>query len=519
MIRIFVFLAGLGSLSAQAATFTPTRFDDPPPDGCAVGDCSLREAVIDADQTTDSDTIVLGAGTYAITLSGNDNSEETGDLDITSDLIIQGQAGAVIDGQNQGRVLDIRDDANVRIENLRITNADTSLATNGTLNGGGLQINGGSLTVQGVEFVANSAQTLGGAMYLFGGATVLIEDSVFSQNQAQNGAAFHTASGTTPSTITVRNTLFVQNTASQRGGAANLTGGQTDVTFEQVTFDRNSGQTGGGALTFLTRSLTMDGIVATQNTAPAGDGGFLVVPGTAQAKTVSLRNAIIEENSADDGAAIDFADQDDSLTLAHVSLVGNIAANDGGALFINGGTIQIDNATFSGNQADDGGAIRAIFDGDVTLRHITVSGNTASAGTALSVLGSDSLTLTLGNLILDGDCALTGSQNSIVSAGGNLEGPGDTCTLADASDLVGASASQLGLLPLRDNPGATPTIELTADSEARGRGVTSICNAVMEDQLFQSRDGVCNAGAVESETLFRDSFEIVRSLGSGVEFE
>jgi hypothetical protein len=34
---------------ASAATLTPTRTDDPPPDGCAPEDCSLREAVEEAD--------------------------------------------------------------------------------------------------------------------------------------------------------------------------------------------------------------------------------------------------------------------------------------------------------------------------------------------------------------------------------------------------------------------------------------------------------------------------------------
>ena len=37
--------------AAHAGTFNVTRTDDPIPDGCKVNDCSLREAVIDADQT------------------------------------------------------------------------------------------------------------------------------------------------------------------------------------------------------------------------------------------------------------------------------------------------------------------------------------------------------------------------------------------------------------------------------------------------------------------------------------
>ncbi|MGI9290086.1 MAG: hypothetical protein ACR2QG_02275, partial [Gammaproteobacteria bacterium] len=74
--------------AAQAATFNVTRTDDPVPDGCAVNDCSLREAVIDADQTAAEDMIVLPAGVYLIDFSVEfDNSPEVGDLDISTDMV------------------------------------------------------------------------------------------------------------------------------------------------------------------------------------------------------------------------------------------------------------------------------------------------------------------------------------------------------------------------------------------------------------------------------------------------
>ena len=43
-------LAALAAFSGEgwAETFVVTRFDDPLPDTCAVGDCSLREAAIAA---------------------------------------------------------------------------------------------------------------------------------------------------------------------------------------------------------------------------------------------------------------------------------------------------------------------------------------------------------------------------------------------------------------------------------------------------------------------------------------
>ena len=58
----------LAAPRAQAAEILVTRHDDPPPDGCAPGDCSLREAVIDANSTVDLEVIHLSAGTYELTI-------------------------------------------------------------------------------------------------------------------------------------------------------------------------------------------------------------------------------------------------------------------------------------------------------------------------------------------------------------------------------------------------------------------------------------------------------------------
>lgn len=78
---------------AHAQTFTVTKTDDSA-DGVCDADCSLREAIIAANESEGPDTIILGPGHYLLTLSGS--SEDlgvTGDLDITSDITIQG-AGA-----------------------------------------------------------------------------------------------------------------------------------------------------------------------------------------------------------------------------------------------------------------------------------------------------------------------------------------------------------------------------------------------------------------------------------------
>ncbi len=59
------------------------------------GPGTLRQAILDANQTAQPDTINLPVGNYVLKLSGADeNASATGDLDITEELTIFGAAQA-----------------------------------------------------------------------------------------------------------------------------------------------------------------------------------------------------------------------------------------------------------------------------------------------------------------------------------------------------------------------------------------------------------------------------------------
>jgi len=489
---------------AHAASFNVTRMDDPVPDGCNVNDCSLREAVIAADQTQVKDTIVLPAGTYLIDLTGSDNSENTGDLDISTDMEFVG-APSIIDGQALGRIMDIKSDANVTLRNLTLRNANTSLATNGSLNGGALQIDGGSLTLDAVTFDGNSTQTLGGAVYIREDTVVNIDDCIFSDNSGGSGAAIHASSG-----VAIRNSVFEGNSAGNRG-IVYLAGTTSDSVLEGVTFNQNLATGAAGAILFLGRKLKIDGMVATDNESSGNNGGVLFVSGTSHDKQVEIVNALFDGNKAADGGAIYFSSAGDLLDIQHSSFVSNVATDDGGALYLAGGLLDVTNDTFSGNQASgDGGAIYMFGSTVLTMLHATLTGGSASRGNALYInLTSGTPSAELANNLIDGDCDVSDAAD-MISLGGNIEVTGDSCALNDSSDLVNQSKAQLGLLPLADNSGGAPTHKLNATSVARGQGELASCELVKIDQLFEKRGSPCNSGADESDTVFRDSFEAVK---------
>src|SRR5512146_1444283 len=92
---MFAFLLALLPACAGAMDFTVTRGDDPAPNGCQPGDCSLREAVMVANALPGTDRIILPAGLYQLTISGNAADDAAvGDLDIDDNVEVLGAGAA-----------------------------------------------------------------------------------------------------------------------------------------------------------------------------------------------------------------------------------------------------------------------------------------------------------------------------------------------------------------------------------------------------------------------------------------
>ncbi|HJX29001.1 MAG TPA: hypothetical protein VJ885_13905, partial [Thermoanaerobaculia bacterium] len=115
-----------------AVLFTTTT--DAASDGACDVDCSLRDAVIAANDQAGADVIILRAGTYAIGLPGaGEDLAETGDLDIRDDLTIIGDSAesTILIGA-QDRVFDVHSGSSLELVDL-------------TVRGGNVQGNGGGI--------------------------------------------------------------------------------------------------------------------------------------------------------------------------------------------------------------------------------------------------------------------------------------------------------------------------------------------------------------------------------------
>ncbi|MCU0878189.1 MAG: Ig-like domain-containing protein, partial [Pirellulaceae bacterium] len=475
------------------ATFTVNSFLDTVDadlfDGVAQdseGRTTLRAAVMQANSTVGNDTIVVPAGTIALTLANPvgfpiEDGSMAGDLDAYSGQItIQGagQGETILDASALGdRVFETHGTAGFSLFDLTITGG-TALQSSPL---GGTMINRGRSTLTNVEILDSYAFGVGGAIL----------------NQ--------TVTGLPVATLTISNSTFVGNVSDQGGGA--ITNFSGSLSIFNSTFRDNVGLLDGGAIVTQFGSFSVQGSIFENNAVDATNSGG----GAISSRTF---NALVEANTfqgneAYTGGAIQAFDR---MLIRRNTFVENQSVTHGGALLLPSAAVNlahdVSNNTFSGNLAgQSGGAIRT--QAWSTFLNNTVTANVASGG----VGGVDnefghSSTRFQNNLIAGNfaefPTALVTSDaaGTLTSLGGNLIGDATGVGgLGGIGDQAGTSAAPINPLlgPLADNGGPTRTHALLAGSPAidRGRNTT----ALTIDQRGQPRpfNGVFDIGAFESQ--------------------
>ena len=200
-----------------------------------------------------------------------------------------------------------------------------------------------------------------------------------------------------------------------------------------------------------------------------------------------------------------------TTTLTDCTIAGNSATGNGGGL-VNRGVLNLVECTVSGNTAGSGGG--GMFNNSqASLTACTISGNTAGSpgggGLYEGVSGSDGATL--GDTIVAGNAGIGGSAGDIggpdagnVTGTFNLIGTGGSggITGGTGGDIVLASLAGLGLAPLGNYGGPTPTIALLPGCLAIDAGSNNLIpSGINTDQRGQPRvvNGSVDIGAFESQ--------------------
>lgn len=360
-----------------AINTTADGADKTPGDGQCETDslqCTLRAAIQETNALGGPDSITVPGGTYTLTGASGENMGASGDLDITSNLTIEG-AGAgqtIVDAAQLDRAFDVVDGgATVSISGLTMRNGRSD-----PNDGGGVH-NEGTLTLSNVS-IENSHGDDGGAIVNFGTATVL--DSVLKNNTAADtgGAIIN------HSALTVRRTAIDTNTAPMGGGGVNNLGNATiseslfahgrtnsgngagllsfgEAGLTNVTFSDNEASQNGGAIASES-SLALSNVTITDNSAGFYGGGLY----TNNSGTQS-RNTIIAGNTG--GSA-----PDQCYGSGGYISQGNNISSDASCLYLAGGDRENTNPML-GPLANNGGPTQthALLDGSVAINGTTTN--------------------------------------------------------------------------------------------------------------------------------------------------
>jgi hypothetical protein len=291
---------------AQAATLTVgSTADTTGATDCAVAtntDCTLRDAIEDANADPGS-TITFASGlTGAITLNGTELPQITG-----YSTVIQGPSGGItIDGDHSSRIFNVSA-TDVTLSRLTVTHGSIT----GT--GGGIYLQAGQLTLSNAVVSDNDATSHGGGISVNTG-TLSVDSSTISGNDAgENGGGLYTEASSAgvggAGAATVLNSTISGNNSDSYGGGAYFNYQSSPTVSNSTIYDNGAVDAGGGLYHFgepNDTGLVVTGSTITHNTAARGGGVGSF--GSGLGPQPRLRNTIVAGNTSPDGADVSATD-------------------------------------------------------------------------------------------------------------------------------------------------------------------------------------------------------------------
>lgn len=388
----------------------------------ANGTCTLRAAINAALNSPTAKVISVPAGTIQLTSQLP--------LSISKGLEIHGdcQARTVLDGMQKTRVIEITAGPTT-LSHLTIQNGST---TNDS--GAGISIDAGTTTFTTTLrnlVVQNNVNTIGTSGMAIGG-----------------GIGVHAKDSTSQAIVNLSDSTIAHNTNTGGNGGGIGLWFNTHANITNCTISDNKASGYGGGLSSHSGSLNVSQSLFTTNSS-AGEGGGLFI------------DQYAGENS----------------TVSNVTFFAN-TADSGGAIYVGGMSMTINNSTFAENHSTSpwyGGALAGMAVG------IAVKNSVFSSNFSNGILAH---------------CKGTGNL-PVTSDGSNLsDADSSDCHLSAAGDLPGQIV-KLGTL--QDNGGASKTMALLADSPGVDAANPSTCAAEDQRGVARLADGKCDMGAFETQ--------------------
>ena len=383
-------VSGALAPAAHAATFNVDVPGDGPASVCGPGNCTLRDAIVEANSPSHPglDHITFDPSLSTVTLTA-------GSIPVTEALSIEGpgQAQLAVDANDASRIFNVYTsvDVPVSISGLSLVDGKSPGAPTGPyFDGGAIVSDGADLTIEDSTISSSYATAKGAAISSSGdlaitGSTITDNVSLYKAGGIYSGGDLTI----TDSSITGNKTKKfhgggVLAIAGSAGDDITITG--SDITGNQTGTVSGLGQGGG---IYSQGPLTITDSHINGNTAGGDGGGAHISVGGSATISDSTFNGNYAGNN---GGGLALVTGSDDATVERSSISGNNATGDGGGLYARPfatGALAIESSTLAGNIAygSAGGGGAEIFN-DTTISNSTVHGNRVDAGRGAGVLAT-----------------------------------------------------------------------------------------------------------------------------------
>jgi predicted outer membrane repeat protein len=262
---------------------------------------TLRAAIMHCNTIVGPDVIELPPGLYKLTIQGHDEDGcATGDLDITEDLVIEGEdmVDTIIDGKKaKDRVFDVLEGAEVLLAGFTVRKGAAPTKDIDDQRGGGIR-NSGALELSLVTVTKCKTGDADGGGISNEGGTLDLHDSIISKNRAGSD-----------------------------GGGVDVA--QGEITIARVSFVKNKSKSDGGGLECSPATGTIENCTFSANSA-AGIGGALSVNDGAEIEVLNCTLAKNKAKQGGSGIGEDITDAEDSISIANCIVANKKTTNYAG---------------------------------------------------------------------------------------------------------------------------------------------------------------------------------------------
>ena len=408
-----------------------------------------------------------------------------------------------------------------------------------TQDGGGVYINGGQFIQNKGDISSNTSRGNGGGVCIVNGGTFTMSGGMITAN-GKEGQTIHTQNGggvyLNGGNFVLENGTISNNGAAVNGGGVFLTGENCTYQLQKGDITGNSAGNGGGV--YLEKGLfklgtsgnILDGNIS-NNAAQFGGGVYI---GSGSTSSVS-------DDASDEPT--------EGFIMYGGKITGNSTTDDGGGIYLNGGSFLMYNGDIISNSSlTVGGGVCIANNGNLTMNNGNITQNGLKTGTVVTengggvYLDGGSLTVNAGNI----------SENSATASGGGVYISNGNVGMQTGKILSNSCGEYGGGIYVYNPVGSTSkTVSVTGGSLLEntakygggicvdGLIVLTIGNVEIAENTATNGGGVClmnnadmifgagqikNNKAVKSEssqiytgvTGFEKDIETVEGLGGGL---